>query len=121
MLELPLERTVVDCVEVLRVVVERTAEDPDEELGAKDRYCDDELPDLPVDLPEELSVDRPVEPLLPELLTVDFEPLLLEDPFDRMTLLPVLLLLVLLVVLVLLPPPPPQPMSCSYPAEHSSV
>lgn len=53
-----------------------------------------------LELPLERTVDdRPVEPLLPELLTVDFEPLLLEDPFDRMTLLPVLLPVLLLVLL----------------------
>jgi len=86
LLELPVERTVVE-----RLVVLRTAEDPEDELGLYDRYCEEELPDRPVDLPEELPVDRPVEPLLPELLTVDFDPPVLEEPLERITLLPVVL------------------------------
>lgn len=86
LLEFPVERTVVE-----RLVVLRTAEDPEDELGLYDRYCEEELPDRPVDLPEELPVDRPVEPLLPELLTVDFDPPVLEEPLERITLLPVVL------------------------------
>ncbi len=76
---------------VERLVILRTAEDLEDELGLYDRYCDEELPDRPVDLPEELPVDRPVEPLLPELLTVDFDPPVLEEPLERITLLPVVL------------------------------
>jgi hypothetical protein len=101
LLEFPVERTVVERLVVLRLVVERTvlerlvvlrtAEDPEDELGLYDRYCEEELPDRPVDLPEELPVDRPVEPLLPELLTVDFDPPVLEEPLERKTLLPVVL------------------------------
>ena len=86
LLEFPVERTVVE-----RLVVLRTAEDPEDELGLYDRYCEEELPDRPVDLPEELPVDRPVEPLLPELLTVDFDPPVLEEPLECITLLPVVL------------------------------
>jgi hypothetical protein len=57
---------------------------------------EERLDELPL---ERTVVDRPLEPLLPELLTVDFDPPLLDEPLDRITLLPVLLPVLLLVLL----------------------